>query len=93
MCNGQAVINPEYVYESQGEDGAVFTRTCAQAEGFARYITNARQCDTLLMEARVACCPNGSIPGLQTGTAGAAGVAGSVGFVASLSVGVGIMFL
>jgi len=34
-----------------------------------------------LEKARVACCPNGSIPGLQTGAAG------QVGFATSLLVG------
>ena len=90
ICNGQAVINPDYVYQSK-EDGDVFTRTCAQADNFARYITNSRQCDNLLMEARIACCPNGSIPDLPTGTAGVMAIAGQVGMMASLLLAIGML--
>ncbi|KAL3924185.1 MAG: hypothetical protein SGILL_001205 [Bacillariaceae sp.] len=73
ICNGQAVVNPDFQYASK-EDGATFDRTCAQAENFARYITTELQCGRLLEDARIACCPNGSIPDLETNTKGAGGL-------------------
>ena len=88
ICNGQAVTDPNKVYQSKDE-GAVFTRTCAQADNFARYITNTRQCDNLLADARFACCPPGSAPGAPP--AGGMVLAGQVGIVASLVMGIGMM--
>jgi hypothetical protein len=67
ICNGQAVTNPDLIYTSSN---ATFERTCAQAEEFARYILNPTACSTLLRDAQIACCPSGSVPGLETGSAG-----------------------
>lgn len=87
ICNGQAVVNPDFVYSAPD---ATFERKCSQADEFARYITNSRSCDALLQEARVACCPNGSISGLETDTKGASSAftrmnSGMVGLLSGLS--------
>jgi hypothetical protein len=89
ICNGNAVVNPDFVYAKPPE--AVFERKCSQAEEFAKYITNSKSCDALLQKARIACCPDGSIPGLQTNTEGASGGfvrygSGATGMVVTLGV-------
>jgi hypothetical protein len=82
ICNGQAVVNPDFVYAKPPE--ATFERKCSQAEEFAKYILSSTSCDALLQEARIACCPDGSIPGLQTNTQGAGGTMLGVGSIGGM---------
>lgn len=76
LCgSGQKIDDRAFVFMEKGVNGATQTRTCAQASDFAAFITDENSCDSLLMEAREACCVKGR------GGSGAA----SLGVVASLT--------
>jgi hypothetical protein len=57
LCPNGSLLNPDTVYTSSG---ATFERKCSQAEEFAKFILDGRNCDALMLEARQTCqCSSG----------------------------------
>ena len=58
LCPNGSLLNPDAVYTAPG---ATFERKCSQAEEFAKFILDGRNCDALLLEARETCqCSGGA---------------------------------